>query len=748
VIRLILGKIIGKTTTHEFEFIVDRLMEGKAKKHEFLQVYHKDYGFVLCQIIKLIKDIEKTLAKCNIIGYRDKSTDTIRAIRTPFIPETEVLIAEDEFINEILKYNIGKGAYIGNLEYRNSSVHLDINKLVTKHVAILAKTGAGKSYTVGVLIEEMLDKGIPLLIIDPHGEYGSLNERNTNHFELEKINQFNIDAKSYATQVQEYGDINIDDKFKPLKLNDSFTPQELINLFPRLTSTQQAVLYSAVQDLDLVNFENLTEKLRFVDNNAKFMILSVLDYLKKTDLFSLFPTDYNEIVSVGKASIINLKGIEPQIQQIIVYKLLKDLFQLRKQNKISPFFCVLEEAHNFIPEKHIGEAKSSQIIRTIASEGRKFGLGLCVVSQRPALIEKNVLSQCNTQIILKVTNPNDLKAITTSAEGLTYNADEDIKNLPVGVAMVTGFLEMPLFVNIRPRKSKHGGTSIEIVRDQPEPKVLLEEVVEEVEEIEDEGLVEDEEEIIMIEETPEDLVKEVKAEKYLTLDEFQGDDEKVEKPMLRLKKPENEMDSPKIDVVEKVGEYQELLPLIKPKLSKKDLRIISSDPVARIDTLLIPAVLVNCRRKDHNFNLLIELISGNVIEDVDKMRTMKIVDLDKFSIAEIQVLETGLHMYTFTESMITNKTGLGITKVQNILNLLYNEGVLNKTNEFYTISHDTTLVSHPMDYSYNEDIKYESIEFNEKEEKVRSFDEIKKKLNQFLDIVDVKDCFIVRYEVV
>jgi hypothetical protein len=74
-------------------------------------------------------------------------------------------------------------------------------------------------------------------------------------------------------------------------------------------------------------------------------------------------------------------------------------------------------------------------LRTIASEGRKFGLGLMVISQRPARIDKNVLSQCNTQIIMKVTNPNDLKAISKGLEGISSEVEEELKRLPPGVAM-------------------------------------------------------------------------------------------------------------------------------------------------------------------------------------------------------------------------------------------------------------------------------------------------------------------------
>jgi hypothetical protein len=107
--------------------------------------------------------------------------------------------------------------------------------------------------------------------------------------------------------------------------------------------------------------------------------------------------------------------------------------------------------------------QSSNIIRTIASEGRKFGLGLCVVSQRPAMVDKNVLSQCNTQIILKVTNPNDLKAIIASVEGLTTATVDEIQRLPVSVAIVIGgSIQVPIFVDVRVRETKHGGRPVDI----------------------------------------------------------------------------------------------------------------------------------------------------------------------------------------------------------------------------------------------------------------------------------------------
>jgi DNA helicase HerA-like ATPase len=129
---------------------------------------------------------------------------------------------------------------------------------------------------------------------------------------------------------------------------------------------------------------------------------------------------------------------------------------------------IIEEAHNYCPEKGFGKTVSTDIMRTIASEGRKFGLGMMVISQRPARIDKNVLSQCNTQIVLKVTNPNDLQAIRKGLEGISVEAEAEIKRLPPGVAMiVSGDIERPIVVEIRARKSRHGGKSASVIERKP-----------------------------------------------------------------------------------------------------------------------------------------------------------------------------------------------------------------------------------------------------------------------------------------
>lgn len=455
---MILGKIIGKVSTKEFSFKI----ENKAEKFQYVQIMHEG-KYVLGQIIEIEKDIEKTVGICNVIGYRD-SDKVLKTLKTPLEPNIEVLDAKRDFIKETLGLEKNNNsAYIGKLSYYDIDVYLDLNKLLNKHISILAKSGSGKSFCSGVIVEELIEKNIPVLIIDPHGEYSSLKYPSSSK---EKLEKFNLKPKGFLRQIQEYStDISINTECKPLKLSSSnLSASELLQLLPaKLSNQQKGILYAALKNLDIIDFDSLIYFLESQESNVKYTLINIIEYIKKLGIFSQEATSMNELVQPGKCTIVNLKGVEQEVQEVVVYKLAKDLFNERKKGNIPPFFFVIEESHNFVPERSFNEAKSSRILRQIFSEGRKFGLGCCVISQRPSRVDKSALSQVTTQIILKITNPNDIKAVSNSVEGITQETEKEIKNIPVGTALVTGVVDLPLFVSIRPRKTKHGGDSISLL---------------------------------------------------------------------------------------------------------------------------------------------------------------------------------------------------------------------------------------------------------------------------------------------
>ncbi|MDI6738624.1 MAG: ATP-binding protein, partial [Nanoarchaeota archaeon] len=312
-----------------------------------------------------------------------------------------------------------------------------------------------------------------------HGEYSALSYPSAEKKALKKAG---IDTKGYLRQIQEFSpDIGANPNAKPLRLNSkNLTPTELVQMLPaKLSSSQLGVLYSALKNLGgNANFNELVFELEVTEeSSSKWTLIHMLEYIKKLNLLSENPTLPSELVQKDKCSVINLRGIPPEVQEVIVYKIVHDLFDERKKNNIPPFFLVLEEAQNYCPERSFGEAKSSPVIRQAAAEGRKFGMGMCIISQRPSRVDKSVISQVSTQIIMKVTNPHDVKAIGNSIEGITAETENEVKDIPVGTALVTGVIDLPLFVKIRPRRTKHGGEAVDILsmpsKDEPVSDMLL-----------------------------------------------------------------------------------------------------------------------------------------------------------------------------------------------------------------------------------------------------------------------------------
>lgn len=492
-----IGIIYGEVGHHDFNF----LLEGKKEiiKGAYLKVDHESYGWVLCQLTSIkisnelytlqamkgekdYKDSERRIANAKIIGYLDEK-GVLRSPKIPFKPGQRVYAADSQLIkNSLGLKNKSSGVYLGLLEgHKGTPVFLNPNKLFQKHASVLAKTGAGKSYTVGVLIEELLEKRIPTIIIDPHGEYSSLKLPNTNTREIESMERFKITPKGYNNIIEftPYLDINPGADRKFVLDFTSLSPRDLIEALPtKIPSSQKAILFESIKvakNYGTYSIEDLIHIVQDNESRSKWNLITNLEALRDSKIFDGTPTKITELVQEGFVTIMNLKGVQPEIQGLIVMSVATSIFEARKRGELMPMLMLIEEAHNFCPERGHTKAISSNILRTIAGEGRKFGIGLTVVSQRPARVDKNVLSQCNTQVILKITNPNDLRAISQSIESFSNDLEDEIKQLQPGVALIVGeVVEQPIIVNIRVKRSQHGGSSVDMVREPAERQIYAE----------------------------------------------------------------------------------------------------------------------------------------------------------------------------------------------------------------------------------------------------------------------------------
>ena len=476
------GRIYGDVGLGTFQLSLAEAVE----RGDYLAVEDEAHGRVLCQLDDLHRksdlDLERATALghgidppiresliglARVIGFRD-GQGLVKLPTVPFRPGAKVFRAEEPLIAEVLglKKHTATGAYVGLLRNHSLRIELDINQLVQRHVSVLAKTGGGKSYLLGVLIEELLRHKVTCVIIDPHGEYGSLRlpaDKNGVHA------RFGVESQGFARQIQEYSpDASLNPQAKPLTFSlRHLDPRDLL-VFMGLTNVKSflAPLKQIVEAVGGSNPDYSVKDLIRAAEHAEGAVAETLaerlEYVEQTKLLGPVGTGLKELVVHGQATLVNLRGVAPDVQELVVARIASTLFENRKKNQVPPLFLVIEEAHNFAPQQ--GTAASSRILKNIASEGRKFGLGLCVVTQRPARIDKSILSQCNTQLILQVTNPLDLKAIAQSIEGLTEGMTEMIQSLPVGTALVTGGgSHTPLFCEVRPRATRHGGESVKVV---------------------------------------------------------------------------------------------------------------------------------------------------------------------------------------------------------------------------------------------------------------------------------------------
>jgi DNA helicase HerA-like ATPase len=459
----LVGTISGEVELHEFDFTVT----GAVRRNEYVKVWNESGGWILGRVVSIV-EAEKKTATTEIVGYKDERGFLMQP-KSTFSRDMKVFKADQAFIMDTLGLTSG-GIHLGMLEGRDIPVYIRKEELIQKHCSILAKTGSGKSYTAGVLIEELLEQKAPLLIIDPHGEYITLKYENRSEEERKQMAKFGISPKGYASDVVVYTPANFsinpaaDKLFRIDGINLSV--KELYDLFP-LSDSQLGVLYQSIDEIkaekEFYTIDDVIKKVSEGKSSAKWRIVHFLERIRETGILSDSPTRIEDLVEVGKASIIDMKGAEPELQQLIVYRICKEVFEARKMGKIPPFMLVIEEAHNFCPERGFEKAVSSNILRTIASEGRKFGLGLLVISQRPARVDKNVISQCNTQIILRVTNPNDIRALSRGLEFMSSDIEEEIKRIPQGVALLSSpSIEMPILVDVRVRRSEHGGRAVEM----------------------------------------------------------------------------------------------------------------------------------------------------------------------------------------------------------------------------------------------------------------------------------------------
>ncbi|MHA1124439.1 MAG: ATP-binding protein [Candidatus Heimdallarchaeota archaeon] len=425
-----------------------------------------------------MEDGERLGAKAKILGYLDERISKIISPRFPPYPGAKVYRAPSEILAKIFsKGHVTVGSLRSNT---NVPVKINIDELVSKHFAVLAITGAGKSYSVAIIVSKIINElQGSVVIIDPHEDYVPISKN-----PRIKGNVVVFSAKRMAGRQRiafKLRNFHHNELLSILEIPENATIQR--DLFSRaywqLQHSENDWDLNDLKDKidEIIQILKVDEEKKKEANrleNSKFGLFSRIDQapardvLTKSSELPVYNASGPSLVKPNQISVITLTGLGTKTQQTVVDLIARKIFnagraQVRKESTPHKLPCavltIVEEAHNFIP----GTGRSSAILKQIAAEGRKFGVGLGLVSQRPGRLDSDILSQCNTQIILKIVNPYDQQQILRSSESLSEDLLNDLPSLNVGEAVIVGpSLPIPALVKIEEFIGKLGGKGVEI----------------------------------------------------------------------------------------------------------------------------------------------------------------------------------------------------------------------------------------------------------------------------------------------
>ncbi len=416
------------------------------------------------ETIEKIREIEGDdfyiKGKVTILG---DINDNLRLPRTPAPPGTPIYMASSEVLKDIfqMENSLKLGHLISNDDVE---IGVDINKMVSRHLAILAMTGAGKSNTVSVIIDGLLEYNGCMLIFDMHSEYVDAEFTN---------GKVNVIEPIINPQHMEFNEIK---KLANIPSNAPLQERYFRRAFNDARKQVQEGIASSTDFIEIL--EDVLFKMHDseqYETSDKKKILDVMNKIEdlKVKYDKLLNTNVGDILKElkpGMANVLDLGQVDENTAEVLVAHVLRRSLRSRKayvknkdKNALSyPIFFIVEEAHILAPQNR--NPNSKYWITRIAREGRKFGLGLCLVSQSPKSVDAETLSQANNMIILRLVEPKDQRHVQTASENLSEDLVQQLPSLNIGEALVLGLMtKVPTLVKINEFKGRQRGGDLDII---------------------------------------------------------------------------------------------------------------------------------------------------------------------------------------------------------------------------------------------------------------------------------------------
>ena len=410
---------------------------------------------VLCQIISAREEGhgEVTTRMLRLLPLGEISSDGKFFRGVGHYPPlgTPVYMAESAQLDAMFDGVRRYGLHLGRLSQREElRVFVEPNLLFSRHLAILGQSGSGKSWAVSSLLQRTV-KLMPkahIVLLDLHGEYGWRDEHDNFHSAFPVDIVRHVDARSleipyWLLTYGELVDLLIDRTDPNASLQISFMREVLHSLRKKGNEylgidrlSVDSPVYFSLKELYL-HFKQANEQQfdfgktqgplfgAFDEFLVRFQSMfndSRYDFLfrpkrrtKSLDLEDLL----RDFIGLGEPkrqiTVIDLSAVPHDVRPTVSSQIGRLAFEFNywnPQRREFPILLVCEEAHQYIPRQADTQHEGSRrAMERIAKEGRKYAVGLCVISQRPTELSETVLSQCSNFICLRTTNPQDQEYI-------------------------------------------------------------------------------------------------------------------------------------------------------------------------------------------------------------------------------------------------------------------------------------------------------------------------------------------------
>ena len=521
-----LGTVVEVTTPVQVEFVAEESVTPEVG--DYVAVVHEGGSWILGmithvergsrelsgrsllsaseadRIIELVGEPRQwARAKVKLLGRVEEGPNGVRLVlpRTPPPSGAGVYKAPAQSLQAVFSPSC-PGVAIGSLLTREDvKVVLDPNEMISRHLAVLAVTGAGKSNTVAVIVEKLLELNGVVLLFDLHSEYSgmtlSLGARgevvtldpkiNVNSLSLGEFSY--LLGISYEKAARQYiylrrlwraawalrGKDLLDSIIREAGIEDPEPGNVLDGMIAIAEVVKDAIESGEVvgSAVPLGGGVSLV-----VDKDAKnslYGLISRLTHLKesKRQLLSATAPEIISTLENGRVVVVDMGPLGEDAADVLVGHTLTTLLAKAKEAISArrsgeqppedapplPVMVVLEEAHILIPNDR--DTYTRHAASRVAREGRKFGIGLTLVSQRPKRLDSDVLSQMVNKIILKVVEPEDQAYVRRATEFLSEDLVSYLPSLNVGEAVIVGpMVRLPAIVKVDLFGGKRGGESL------------------------------------------------------------------------------------------------------------------------------------------------------------------------------------------------------------------------------------------------------------------------------------------------